>query len=130
MKNTRLLYYARMLSLIINAVTVIILFKILPVTTASMIASILFIFIGFEIVALSIYLKEKISTFFSLIFFLVFALPIGAMRILIGGKEEIIAAGYGSILEILHFYSSKIFLFLILVCIYEVYKFEKSIKKI
>lgn len=54
------------------------------------------------------------------------ALPIGAMRILIGGRDEIQAAGFGEVLNILHRVSSPTFMILILVCLLEWLLFEKK----
>jgi ABC-type Mn2+/Zn2+ transport system permease subunit len=108
------------------AVTVVILFKTLSIHDASLIASILFISTGLETLWISYRLKEKISIWISTIFLIGMALPIGAMRILIGGRDEIQAAGFGDVLNVLHRVSSPTFMILILICLLEWLLFEKK----
>ena len=126
MNSSRVFYIARLFFLITVAVTVVILFKTLSIHDASLIASILFISTGLETLWISYRLKEKISILISTIFLIGMALPIGAMRILIGGREEIQAAGFGKVLNVLHRVSSPTFMILILICLLEWLLFEKK----
>lgn len=126
MNNSKIFYIARLFSLVTVAVTVVVLFKTLTIHDASLVASILFISTGIEALWLSYRLKEKISTWVSAIFLISMALPIGAMRLLIGGREEIQAAGFGDILNVLHRVSSPTFMILIFICLLEWFLFEKK----
>jgi hypothetical protein len=126
MHSSRVFYIARLFLLITVAVTVVILFKTLSIHDASLIASILFISTGLETLWISYRLKVKISIWISTIFLIGMALPTGAMRILIGGRDEIQAAGFGDVLNVLHRVSSPTFMILILICLLEWLLFEKK----
>ncbi len=120
------LYFVRVLILLSQAAAVVLLFKFFSTNEASFVASLFFVVTGYRIMTMSFRLKEKISFGLSVIFLFGMAMPIGAMRYFIGGREEIQNAGWGDYLSVLHSISSPTYILLTLICVFEWIRFGKT----